>query len=215
MELAEETVRVQGGKTRPRTLAYLVFTGLKSSTSCVIFQECPMALCLLAPFWEGSKERATTAPPWEVREGHTGPKLAGAKRRLFLTEQRRVSSPCVGPCGRFPPQVGERPVPARSGAIWAPQGPVWQNEKKPPPLPVRGEFGGDSQAGERPGVAGASPAGSPRPAEPVVAGFLPSSTDQKIRGRLGGLGVTIGVRNTKFPGGKPFFRVSPPGSTKG
>ena len=125
MELAEETVRVQGGKTRPRTLAYLVFTGLKSSTSCVIFQECPMALCLLAPFWEGSKGRTTTAPPWEAREGHTGPKPPG--ERL---------------CGRFGPQVGDGPVPARSGAIWAPQGPVWQKEKKPPPLPVGGEFGG-------------------------------------------------------------------------
>ena len=142
MELAEETVRVQGGKTRPRTLAYLVFTGLKPSTSCVIFQECPMALCLLAPFWEGSKGRTTTAPPWEAREGHTGPKLAGAKRRLFLTEQRRVSSPCVGPCGRFPPQEGKQPVLAHPGAIWGPQGPVWQKEKKPPLLPVGGEVGG-------------------------------------------------------------------------
>ena len=92
--------------------------------------------------WEGSKERETTAPPWEVREGHTGPKLAGAKRRLFLTEQRRVSSPCVGPYGRFPPQVGKQPVLAHPGAIWGPQGPVWQKEKKPPSLPVRGEFGG-------------------------------------------------------------------------
>ncbi len=166
--------------------------------------------------WEGSKERATTAPPWEVREGHTGPKLAGAKRRLFLTEQRRVSSPCVGPCGRFPPQEGKQPVLAHPGAIWGPQGPVWQKEKKPPTTPGLGRIWGcDSQAGQRLGVAGASPAGSPRPAEPVVAGFLPSSTTKKIRGRLGSLGVTIGVRNTKFPGGKPFFRVSPPGSTKG
>lgn len=76
-------------------------------------------------------------------------------------------------------------------------------------------WGCDSQAGQRLGVAGASPAGSLRPAEPVVPGFLPSSITQKIRGRLGGFGVTIGVRNTKFPGGKPFLRVSPPGSTKG
>lgn len=75
--------------------------------------------------WEGSKERTTTAPPWEAREGHTGPKPPG--ERL---------------CGRFGPQVGDGPVPARSGAIWAPQGPVWQKEKKPPTTPVWGEFGG-------------------------------------------------------------------------
>ena len=165
--------------------------------------------------WEGSIGRATTAPPWEAREGHTGPTPSGAKS-LFLTEKRRVSPP-VRACGRrFHPRWGNGPVPARSGAIWAPQGPVWQKGKKPPTTPGLGRIWGcDSQAGERPGVAGASPAGSPRPAEPVVPGFLPGSTTRKIRGRLGGLGVTTGVRNRKFPGGKPFFRVSPPGSTKG
>ena len=92
--------------------------------------------------WGGAKRRTATAPPWEAREGHTGPKPSGAKHRLFLTEKRRVSSPCAARCGRFGPQVGERPVLARSGAIWAPQGPVWQKEKKPPLLPVGGEVGG-------------------------------------------------------------------------
>ncbi len=158
-----------------------------------------MVLCLLAPFGKDQKD---------------------AQQPLHLGKPGKVTPaknpPCAARCGRFGPQVGERPVPARSGAIWAPQGPVWQKAKKPPTTPGLGRIWGcEKRAGERLGVAGASPAGSPRPAEPVVAGFLPSSTTKKIRGRLGGLGVTIGVRNRKFPGGKPFFRVSPPGSTKG
>lgn len=73
----------------------------------------------------------------------------------------------------------------------------------------------EKQAGERPGVAGASPAGSPRPAEPVVPGFFPGVNFPIFRGRFGGLGVTDGVRKQEFPGSKPFLRVSPPGSTKG
>ena len=131
----------------------MVFTGLKSSTSCVISQECSMVLCLLAPFGKHQKNAqqllATPVrnPPCErlcggqacglVRE-----KPSGAKHRLFLTEKRRVSPPvraCVAGLG---PRWGKRPVPARSGAIWAPQGPVWQKEKKPPLLPVGGEVGG-------------------------------------------------------------------------
>ncbi len=149
--------------------------------------------------WEGSKEHTTTAPPWEAREGHTGPKAA-----------------LCGPvCGVFASGGGTtRPRPFRGDL--GPTGPSLAEGKETASSPGWGRsWGCDSQAGERSGVAGASPAGSPRPAEPVVAGFLPSSTTQTIRGRLGGLGVTTGVRNTKFPGGKPFFRVSPPGSTKG
>jgi hypothetical protein len=177
----------------------LVFTGLKSSISCVISQECSMALCLLAPFGEVQKD---------------------AQQPLHLGKPGKVTPtqnpPCAGLCGRFGPQVGERPVPACSGAIWAPQGPVWQKEKKPPTTPGLGKIWGcDSQAGERDGAVRRPLPGSPRPAEPVVPGFLPGPTARKIRGRLGGLGVTAGVRNTKFSGGKPFFRVSPPGSTKG
>lgn len=190
---------MQGCKSCRGTPAYLVFTGLKSSTSCVISQECSIALCLLALF--GKDQKDAQQPLHPGKPGKATP---------------AQNPPCAGLCGRFGLQVGERPVPARSGAIWAPQGPVWQKGKKPPTTPGLGRIWGcDSQAGERPGVAGASPAGSPRPAEPVVPGFLPGPTTRKIRGRLGGLGVTTGVRNTKFPGGKPFFRVSPPGSTKG
>jgi len=66
-----------------------------------------------------------------------------------------------------------------------------------------------------PGSLEASRAGSLRPAEPVVEGFFTGVNFPVFRGRFWGLGVTDGVRKRKFPGGKPFLRVSPPGSTKG
>ena len=66
-----------------------------------------------------------------------------------------------------------------------------------------------------PGAPEASRAGSLRPAEPSVTGFFPGVNFPIFRGRFGGLGVTDGVRKQEFPGGKPFFRVSPPGSAKG
>ena len=173
--------------------------GLKSSASCVISQECSMVLCLLAPFGKDQKD---------------------AQQPLHLGKPGKVTPaknpPCAGLCGRFGPQVGERTHPRLFQGDLGPTGPSLAERKETASSPGWGRIWGcDSQAGERLGVAGASPAGSPRPAEPVVVGFLPSSTNQKIRGRLGGLGVTTGARNTKFPGGKPFLRVSPPGSTKG
>ena len=66
-----------------------------------------------------------------------------------------------------------------------------------------------------PGSLEASRAGSLRPAEPVVEGFFLGVNFHVFRGRFWGLGVTDGVRKRKFPGGKQFLRVSPPGSTKG
>ena len=149
--------------------------------------------------WEGSKGRTATAPPGEARKGHTSQKsaLCGPVWPVWApgggTTRSRPFRGDLGPTG---PSLAEGKETASS--------PGWGRS-----------WGCDSQAGQRLGVAGASPAGSLRPAEPVVTGFLPSSTTRKIRGRLGGLGVTTGVRNRKFSGGKPFFRVSPPGSTKG
>lgn len=225
---------MQGGKSQQRTLAHLVSTALKTSTSCVIFQECPMDLCLLAPF--GKDQKDAQQPLHLGKPGKAAPaqnppcaglcggqacglvreKPSGAKHRLFLTEKRRVSPP-VRACGRrFHPRWGKQPVPVRSGAIWAPQGPVWQKEKKPPTTPVGGEFGGVKKKQVKgPGSLEASRAGSLRPAEPVVEGFFPGVNFPFFRGRFWGLGVTDGVRKAKFPGGKPFSRVSPPGSTKG
>ena len=158
-----------------------------------------MDLCLLAPFGEEQKD---------------------AQQPLHLGKPGKVTPaqnpPCAGLWAAFPPQVGERPVSACSGAIWAPQGPVWQKEKKPPTTPVGGEFGGVKKKQVKgPGSLEASRAGSLRPAEPVVEGFFPGVNFPFFRGRFWGLGVTDGVRKAKFPGGKPFSRVSPPGSTKG
>ena len=73
----------------------------------------------------------------------------------------------------------------------------------------------DIIAGERDGAVKRPLPGSQRPAEPVVPGFFPGVNFPIFRGRFGGLGVTDGVRKQEFPGGKPFLRVSPPGSTKG
>lgn len=128
--------------------------------------------------------------------------------------------PCLAPrrprTAGFHPRWGKQPVPVRSGAIWAPQGPVWQKEKKPPTTPVGGEFGGVKKKQVKgPGSLEASRAGSLRPAEPVVEGFFTGVNFPVFRSRFWGLGVTDGVRKQEFPGGKPFLRVSPPGSTKG
>ena len=77
------------------------------------------------------------------------------------------------------------------------------------------ERGVKKQQVKGPGSPEASRAGSLRPAEPSVTGFLPGVNFPVFRGQFGGFGVTDGVRKQEFPGGKPFFRVSPPGSTKG
>ena len=91
-----------------------------------------------------------------------------------------------------------------------------RRKRKRPILPVGGRFGGvKKEQVKGPGSPEASRAGSLRPAEPSVTGFLPGVNFPVFRGRFGGFGVTDGVRKQEFPGGKPFFRVSPPGSAKG
>ena len=144
-----------------------------------------------------------------------------------------------GPVWRFPPRVGERPVPARSGAGLGHTEPSLAEKKKTaqpgkqPPAQMENMPAFDLPPGARfpqkpavvkgvkkeqvkgPGSLEASRAGSLRPAEPVVEGFFPGVNFPVFRGRFGCLGVTTGVRKAKFPGGKPFLRVSPPGSTKG
>ena len=196
MELAEETVRVQGGKSWQRTLAYLLFAGLKLSTSCVIFQGCPMVFCLLALFGKGQKDAQQPLHP-----GKPG-KATPARK-----------PPCVAGLGF---RWGNA-VLARSRPIWATQGRVWQKEKKAPlPPPVGEGFGGMKKEQVKGcGSVNRPTPSSQRPADPVASGFFRGVNLPIFRGRFGGLGVTDGVRNTKFPGGKPFFRVSPPGSTKG
>ena len=224
------------------TLAYLVFRKIKSPTYCAKAKEYTLAHCLLAPLkkYPASDANPAHSPITElsvpcVPSGTGGPPTVSRPTK----PPKAPVLPPGGPVWRFPPRVGERPAPARSEAGLGHTGPGLAERKENSPTrkttaSVTGEYASfrlshqangfpktrsgercEKRAGQRLGVAGASPAGSLRPAEPVVAGFLPSSTTQTIRGRLGGIGVTTGVRNTKFPGGKPFLRVSPPGSTKG
>ena len=139
----------------------------------------------------------------------------------------------------FHPRWGNDPSQPGQGAVWATQGSVWQKEKKTaqpgkqPPAQTKNTPALGFPSGTRvpqkpavvrgvkkeqvkgPGSLEASRAGSLRPAEPVVEGFFTGVNFPVFRGRFWALGVTDGVRKAKFPGGKPFSRVSPPGSTKG
>ena len=53
--------------------------------------------------------------------------------RLFLSEKHRVSPPREGLCGEFPPQVGNGPAPARSGAGLGPTGASLAEKKENSP----------------------------------------------------------------------------------
>ena len=156
---------------------------------------------------------------------------------------KTAQGPCLPPEGPFwpvsTPGGGTDPPPPGQGPVWATQGRVWQKEKKtaqpgkqPPArtantpafgFPLGERFpqksavvrGVKKEQDKGPGSPEASRAGSLRPAEPSVTGFLPGVNFPVFRGRFGGLGVTDGVRKANFPGGKPVLRVSPPGSMKG
>ena len=159
------------------------------------------------------------------------------------SSHRTTQAPCLAPrrpvLAGFHPRWGNDPSQPGQGAVWATQGSVWQKEKKTaqpgkqPPAQTKNTPALGFPSGTRvpqkpavvrgvkkeqvkgPGSLEASRAGSLRPAEPVVEGFFPGVNFPFFRGRFWGLGVTDGVRKAKFPGGKPFSRVSPPGSTKG
>ena len=117
----------------------------------------------------------------------------------------------------FYPRWGNDPPPPGQGLVWAPQGPVWQKEKKTAHPSGWGKIWGcEKRAGERPGVAHRRPVpGHFARQSRSFRDFFPGVNFPIFRGRFGGLGVTDGVRKAKFPGGKPFSRVSPPGSAKG
>ena len=133
---------------------------------------------------------------------------------------KTAQGPCLPPEGPFWPvstpgggTTRLRPVRGWFGPHRAQFG---RRKRKRPILPVGGRFGGvKKEQVKGPGSPEASRAGSLRPAEPSVTGFLPGVNFPVFRGRFGGFGVTDGVRKQEFPGGKPFFRVSPPGSAKG
>ena len=169
----------------------------------------------------------------------TGIKTQPPQSSSHRTTQAPLFGPQEAPCGGFHPRWGTDPSQPGQGPVWAPQGRVWQKRKKtaqpgkqppaqtanmpafdfPPgtrfPQKPAVERGVKKQQVKGPGSPEASRAGSLRPAEPVVPGFFPGVNFPIFRGRFGGLGVTDGVRKQEFPGGKPFFRVSPPGSAKG
>ena len=133
---------------------------------------------------------------------------------------KTAQGPCLPPEGPFWPvstpgggTTRLRPVRGWFGPHRAQFG---RRKRKRPILPVGGRFGGvKKEQVKGPGSPEASRAGSLRPAEPSVTGFLPGVNFPVFRGRFGGFGFTDGVRKQEFPGGKPFFRVSPPGSAKG
>ena len=101
VELAEETVRVQGGKLRLRTLAYLVFIGLKSSTS----------LCVSSRVFHGSLPSCTLLG--RIKRTHNSRSTWGSQERSHQPKIRPVRGLWAG----VSTLGGERPVLARSGAI--------------------------------------------------------------------------------------------------
>ena len=180
---------------------------MRSSISCVIIKAKPID----AVFFNTAL--SNTLRPC----GLTFPRTTrNRKSAVPQNRSRSLFAPRRPVLAGFYPRWGNDPPPPGQGLVWAPQGPVWQKEKKTAHPSGWGKIWGcEKRAGERPGVAGASPAGSPRPAEPVVPSFFPGVNFPVFRGRFWGLGVTDGVRKQEFPGGKPFLRVSPPGSAKG
>ena len=93
--------------------------------------------------WEGSIGRATTAPPWEAREGHTGPNPSGAKSPSFPDGKAPGFSALYGllwpvwtPGGGTDPSP---PVPGRFGPHRAQFG---RKKRNRPPSRVWGEFRG-------------------------------------------------------------------------
>ena len=107
-----------------------------SCLSCVRRLEIVCILCDFPRVFHGSLPSCTLLG--RIKRTHNNRSTLGSQGRPNRPKSRPVSA-CVAGLG---PRWGNGPVPARSGAIWAPQGPVWQKEKKPPPLPVGGKFGG-------------------------------------------------------------------------
>lgn len=132
----------------------------------------------------------TTRPArTEAGSGHTGPSLA----------ERKENDPA------------RKAVASADGAYASVRLPIKHMVSQKPAV-VRGV---KNKQVKGPGSPTGVPCGSLRPAEPVVEGFFLGVNFHVFRGRFWGLGVTDGVRKRKFPGGKQFLRVSPPGSTKG
>ena len=198
-----------------------------TSSSCVWKNQIAYILCVsrrvhwyaLPPctLWKALASDTNPVPPLAefcvpcVPSGtgpHSQPSHKTAQGPRFAPRKPRVAGFC--------PRWGKRPLRPVRGRFGPHRGEFGRKKRKPPTLPVGGRFGGvKKEQVKGPGSPEASRAGSLRPAEPSVTGFFPGVNFPVFRGRFGGLGVMTGVRKRKFPGGKPFLRVSPPGSTKG
>ncbi len=141
-------------------------------------------------------------PVYAPGGGTTRPRPVRGRFRPHRAQFSRKKRKRPGPEKQSPAQTAHTPALGFPSSIWFPQ----------KPAVVRGV---KKQQVKGPGSPEASRAGSLRPAEPSVTGFFPGVNFPIFRGRFGCLGVMTGVRKAKFPGGKPFLRVSPPGSTKG
>ena len=108
------------------TLAYLVFRKIKSPTYCAKAKEYTLAHCLLAPLkkFPSSDANPVQSPlaelcapcvPSGTWGNHPQPGRPAKPRKPPVRPQEARFS-------RFPPQMGERPVPARSGAGLGPTG---------------------------------------------------------------------------------------------
>ena len=147
-----------------------------------------------------------------IKRTHNNRSTLGSQGRPHRSKSRPVSA-CVAGLG---PRWGNGPVPARSGAIWAPQGPVWQKEKKPPPLPVGGKFGGVIlKQVKGPGSPTGVPCRVTSPGRAGRSGIFPRRQFPHFPGSVWlPWGYDRGQKH-KISRWQAILRVSPPGSTKG
>lgn len=213
---------MQGCKRAWSTLAHLVFGKIKSPTYCAKAQEYTLAHCLLAPLKKFPSSDANPVHPPLAElcvpcvPSDTETEKQPPQSQFPQNHPRPLFAPRKPRVAGFCPRWGKRPLRPVRGRFGPHRGEFGRKKRKPPTLPVGGRFGGvKKEQVKGPGSPEASRAGSLRPAEPSVTGFFPGVNFPVFRGRFGGLGVMTGVRKAKFPGGKPFLRVSPPGSAKG
>ena len=127
---------MQGCKRAWSTLAHLVFGKIKSPTYCAKAQEYTLAHCLLAPLKKFPSSDANPVHPPLAElcvpcvPSDTETEKQPPQSQFPQNHPRPPFCPQEAPCGRFPPQVGERPAPPGQRPVRATQGPVWQKRKK-------------------------------------------------------------------------------------
>ncbi len=194
----------------------LCFCVLKRYILC-IERRASMHIASLHPWKSPSKGRKSASLPSSgilrpLRSfRHWPPQPAVPQNRprpLFAPRRPRVAG--------FHPRWGNDPPPPGQGPVWATQGRVRQKEKKTAHPPGWGKIWGcEKRAGERPGVAGGVPCRVTSPGRAERDRIFPRRQFPRFPGSVWRPWGHDRGQKTKFPGGKPFFRVSPPGSTKG